>query len=378
MADLYQLWANLLQEEFPDRVMEDPMIQFGTDRKSYLGATLLPETTVDRNEFTETKVVYKTYPALDGTRYSEPKMQGQQLVGSFRVTLGEVDTASQLTGNDLDVLIRVADRDPAAAVRRLRTWMINMFPVSLAEKAEIQRWQAFVDAAVPIKGMDGNDEVINMPNPANHRRNIPSGTVADPTGWYGPTYDPILDFVAVKKAAADKGYMIRRIIGDTDITTAIAMNSIMRSRVSGSLRIDGGTLVSLGGGILSLGQINAYMSSNYGLPAIEEYDTTYNSLGATGQAFFKKRGSLCFFCTTGRDAEFVSGQDSIDYEIIPDTLGYYAIGTAVGQTAPGKVFANSVKAMKPVGIYGQGFQTSFPVVTEPEAVFVLNILPPTE
>lgn len=378
MADLYQLWANLLEEEFPDRVMEDPMIQFGTDRKSYLGATLLPEQTVDRNEFTETKVVYKTFPALDGTRYSEPKMQGQQLVGSFRVTLGEIDTASQLTGNDLDVLIRVADRDAAAAVRRLRTWMINMFPVSLAEKAEIQRWQAFIDAAVPIKGMDGNDETINMPNPAGHRRTIPGGTTAAPAGWFSPTYDPIDDFVAVKKAAADKGYTIRRIIGDTDITTAIAMNNIMRQRVSGTLRIDSGTLVSLGGGILSLAQVNGYMSSNYGLPAIEEYDVTYNSLGSTGQAFFKKRGALCFFCTTGRDAEFISGEDAVDYEIIPDTLGYYAIGTAVGQLTPGKVFTNSVKTMKPIGIYGQGFQTSFPVVTEPEAIFVLQIEQPTE
>jgi hypothetical protein len=294
------------------------------------------------------------------------------------VTLGEVDTASQLTGNDLDVLMRVAERNPAEAVRRLRTWMINMFPVSLAEKAEIQRWQAFINAAVPIKGMDGNDETIILPNPAGHRRTIPGGTIASPAGWYGPTYDPIDDFVAVKKAAADKGYKINRIVGDTDITTAIAMNNIMRQRVSGTLRIDSGTLVSLGGGVLSLAQVNNYLSSNYGLPPIEEYDTTYNVLTGTGQAFFKERGALCFFCTTGRDAEFISGQDAADYQIIPDTLGYYAIGTAVGQTAPGKVFANQVKTMKPVGIYGQGFQTSFPVLAEPEAVFVLKIQKPTE
>ncbi|MFH7241775.1 MAG: major capsid protein [Spirulina sp.] len=378
MADLYQLWANLLEEEFPDRVMASPAIQFGTDRKRYLGAELLPEQLVDRNEYTETKVVFKTFPALDGTRYSEPKMQGQQLVGSFRVTLGEVDTASQLTGNDLDVLMRVAERDPAQAVRRLRSWIINMFPVSLAEKAEIQRWQAFVDAAVPIKGQDGNDEVIQLPNPHGHRRTILGGTLNSPAGWYGSDYDPIDDFMAVRSLAASKGYTIRRIVGDSDITMAIATNDIMRSRVSGTLRIDGGTLVSLGGGILSLAQVNAYLGSNYGLPAIEEYDTTYNSLAAPGQAFFKPRGALCFFCTTGRDAEFISGDDTVDYEIIPDTLGYYAIGTAVGQTSPGKVFGSEVKTMKPVGIYGQGFQTSFPVVTEPEAVFVLHIGKPED
>jgi len=377
MADLYELWANLLEEEFPDRVLSDPAVQFGTDRKQYLGAGLLPEQLVDRNEYTETKVVYKTFPALDGTRYSEPKMQGQQLVGSFRVTLGEVDTASQLTGNDLDVLMRVAERDPAQAVRRLRTWMINMFPVSLAEKAEIQRWQAFVDAQVPIKGMDGNDEVITMPDPVGHRSTVLGGTENEPAGWYASDYDPIQDFMAIRQLASQKGYTIRRIIGDTDITMAIAMNQIMRNRVSGALQISNGEMVSLGGGILSLTQINSYLSSNYGLPPIEEYDTTYNSLAAPGQSFFKERGALCFFATTGRDAEFISGDDSVDYEIIPDTLGYYAIGTAVGQTAPGKVFANQVKTMKPVGIYGQGFQTSFPVVTEPEAIFVLKIAKPT-
>jgi hypothetical protein len=376
MADIYSLWDELVREGIPNRIVRDPMIQFGSERKRYLGATLLPEVEVDRNEFTETKIVYKTFPALDGTRYSEPKMQGQQLVGSFSVKLGEIDTANQLTGKGLDDLIRIAERNPARAVARLKTWVLSMFSVALAEKAEIQRWQAFVDAAVPIKGMDGNEETVHLPDPENHRRTIPGGTKAAPAGWYANDYDPLTDFMAIKQLAASKGYKINRIVGDTDITSALALNSVMRQRLSGALRIDGGTLFSLGGGILSKAQIDNYLSANYSLPAIEEYDETYNIETGSGQAFFKPRGALCFFCTTGRDEEFISGEDADDVNIIPNTLGYYAIGTAVGQTAPGKVFGATTKNLKPIGIYGQGFQTAFPVVTEPEAIFVLNIQKP--
>lgn len=375
--DLYSIWDQLVREGVPGQIVRDPMIQFGTERKPYLGATLLPERLVDRNEYTEAKIVYKTFPALDGTRYSEPKMTGQQLVGSFSVKLGEVDTANQLTGNDLDDLIRVAERNSGQAKSRLQSWILNMFPVALAEKAEIQRWQAFIDAAVPILGMDGKAETVSLPNPAGHRRTIPGGTQAAPAGWYGPTYDPIDDFSSVKQLAASKGYKISRCVGDTVITSALAKNAVMRNRVSGVLRIDNATLVALGGGTLSKASINAYLQGEFSLPPIEEYDGTYNVETGSGQAFFKKQGALVFFCTTGRDEQFVTGQDSDEVKIIPDVLGYYAIGTAVGQTAPGKIFKSTTKEMKPVGIYGQGFQTSFPVLTEPEAIIVLQIEQPT-
>jgi hypothetical protein len=374
MADIYEIWNQLVEEGVPDQIVRSPMLQFGTERRPYLGATLLPERQRTTNEFTETKITYKSFPALDGTRYSEPKMQGQQLVGSFSVKLGEIDTAAQLTGYDLDAIIEIASDNPIAARNRLIQWVTGGFGVSLAEKEEIQRWQAFVDAAVPIQGMDGNSEVIQLPNPEGHRTAVPSGTTAAPTGWYGDDYDPMEDIDAVVQLFADKGYVINRIIGDTQVMSCVARNPVMRERL-GAVTFPNNTPVNRIGAI-SRAAINTYLQSDWGLPPIEIYDLTYSTMGNARQ-FFKKRGALVFVCTTGRDEMLETGTDDAEVEVIPDTLGYYAIGRAVGQTSSGRVVETEVKTMKPPGIYGQGFQTSFPVVTEPEAIAVLQIDKPT-
>jgi hypothetical protein len=374
MADVYELWQELLDAEVPQQIVQSPMLQFGTARRQYLGATLLPERPRNQNEFTETKITYKSFPALDGTRYSEPKMQGQQLVGSFSVKLGEVDVAAQLTGYDLDAIIEVARDNPTAARNQLVQWVTNGFGVSLVEKEEIQRWQAIVDASVPIVGMDGNDETISLPNPADHRFSVPSGDTDTPAGWYASDYDPMDDFDTVMQLFADKGYQINRIIGDTQIMSCLTRNEVMRSRL-GTLVMEGGTLTGRAG-MLSRQAFNTYLQSDWGLPPIEVYDATYSTENG-GRNFFKKRGALVFVCTTGRDETFETGSDDESVEIIPDTLGYYAIGRAVGQTTSGRIIETETRTMKPPGIYGQGFQTSFPVVTEPEAIAVIQVDKPT-
>ena len=380
MADLYSIWDELVRENVPYQIVSSPMLQFGTERRGYIGATLLPEQLRSQNEYTETKVTYKTFPALDGTRYSEPRMQGQQLVGSFQVRLGEIDTASQLTGHDLDALIEIAQDNPQSARQRLIQWMTNAFGVSLAEKAEIQRWQAIVDAEVTIKGMDGNEETVSMADPAGHRFGVPSGTTASPTGWYNDSYDPMEDIYTAYETLRDKGYMINRIIGDTQLLSVLSKNDVMRQRLGSITVSNDGSTINTRQGLVSAQALNQYLQAEWGLPPLELYDTTYATPTGNGRAYFKKRGAMCFISTTGRDEMFDrpnNATDETDVEIITDTLGYYAIGRAVGQITPGRQIETETRTMKPVGIYGQSFQTSFPVITEPEAIAVIQIDPPT-
>jgi hypothetical protein len=306
-------------------------------------------------------------------------MQGQQLVGSFSVRLGEVDTASQLTGHDLDALIEIAEDNPAQARARLIQWMTNAFGVSLAEKAEIQRWQAIVDAAVDIT-IDGTTDTVNMANPSGHRFGVPSGTVAAPTGWYSDSYDPMDDIFRVYELLRDKGYIINRIIGDTQLLSVLSSNDVMRQRLGSITFSNDGSSINTRQGLVSATALNNYFQAEWGLPPIELYDTTYALNSGNGRGYFKKRGAMAFVSTTGRDEMFDRPNDATDQqdvEIITDTLGYYAIGRPVGQATSGKVIETEVRTMKPVGIYGQSFATCFPVITEPEAIAVIQVDPPT-
>jgi hypothetical protein len=58
--------------------------------------------------------------------------------------------------------------------------------------------------------------------------------------------------------------------------------------------------------------------------------------------------------------------------IVPDVLGYQAIGRAAGQSAPGiPTFIEFVNG-KPPGIRGQIWATTLPVIQDPEAIFVIT------
>ena len=58
--------------------------------------------------------------------------------------------------------------------------------------------------------------------------------------------------------------------------------------------------------------------------------------------------------------------------LITDTLGYTAIGKPAGYSEPGRVSYTEFKGDKPPRIEGQAWQSSFPILAEPEAVAVLK------
>ena len=372
--DIWSLMRELIESDEPMAIARNPMVQFGTGQRQYLGATLLPERLVPSNEFTEDRIVYFSVVANDGTRYSEPQLKKGELLGSFSVRLGEIDIARQLTGKDFDNIKMVAASDPVAAKRALINWINTACNLAMIEKAEAQRWQGICNASITISQLDEVPYEIPISNPTGHRITIPGGTTANPAGWYETdgTYDPFEDIFNQVALLSDKGYQVNRIIGDTQILSAMARNPAVKQKM-GTLAINNGAFTSRVG-LVDAASINAYLTGNMGLPPMELYDLRYRDQINTH--FFKPRGSLVLCAATGRNEEFATGTDGNEFQIVEDTLGYYAIGTAVGEDRPGRVIRARSSNMKPVGLDAQGFATAFPVIQEPESVAVINVQQP--
>lgn len=368
MADIFTLHREIVEDGDLETIARDPSIQFGTPNRRYIGAELMPDRPVTENQFTESDIRYFTSPANDATRYSEPQMKQVALAASQDVKLGEIDIAAQLTGRDFDNIRKVAITNPGAAKAQLIAWLTIGLRLSLVEKSEIQRWNAILDAVVQIVGTDGKVSQVALSNPIGHRITVPSGTTAAPTGWYG-NEDPMDAIFAMKTFLSNKGYELLRVIGDSEVTNALVTNAVIQSRL-GVLTVSGGALTSRVG-LPSKQILDAYMQS-FGIPAIEEYNLTYRTQLGTG--FFKRRGALAFICATGRSETIDNGDSTL--QVIENVSGYNAVGMAVGEDTPGAVIRTEARNLKPIGIYGQAFQTSMPITTEPEAIGIINAARP--
>lgn len=368
MADIVTLHRELQEEGHYEALARNPRIGFGTGTRQYLGAQFLPERPTDSNEFSELDLQFESAPANDATRYSEPQMKRASRGALAEGKYGEIDIASELTGRDFDNIRKVAINNPDQAKAQLIAWHNRALNLSVVEKEEIQRWQVIIDAQVQILGTDGKISTLSFNNPLGHRITIPSGTTAAPAGWYGAVEDPMDAIFAIKTEINNKGYEVSRLIGDSTITNVLATNPVMQSRL-GTLTISGNTLTSRQG-LVSRDAISAYFNT-FGLPPLEEYNLTFRDQLRSG--FFKKRGTLAFIATTGRSEDVFLGDETITIE---NTLGYYGIGLAVGENNPGRVIRSESRNLKPVGIYGQGFQTSVPVLLASEAIGVITIPEP--
>lgn len=368
MADIFTLYREIVDNGDLETIARDPRIQFGTPNRRYIGAEIMPDRPVTENQYTESDIRYFTSPANDATRYSEPQMKQVAVAGTQDVKLGEIDIAAQLTGRDFDNIRKVAISNPTAAKAQLIAWLTIGLRLAIAEKVEIQRWNAILDAVVQVVGTDGKVAPIPLANPVGHRLTIPSGTTAAPTGWYG-NEDPMDGIFAMKTFLANKGYELLRVIGDSEITNALVTNPVIQSRL-GVLTVSGGALTSRVG-LPSKQILDAYMQS-FGVPPIEEYNLTYRTQLGTG--FFKRRGDLAFICATGRSETIDNGDATLT--VLENVAGYNAVGLAVGEDTPGAVIRTEARNLKPIGIYGQAFQTSFPVTTEPEGIGILKVARP--
>lgn len=357
--DLGTLLNNLRQDGSITTVMKNPLAQFGSGNRRYLGAELLPERPVLQNEYKEENIRYRTVIANDGGRYSPVQRKKGDLIGSMEVALGDSDIGREFSGRDYDMLMRILNMNASMdAALQMLNWLDTVINRALVELNEKQRWQALVNASVVRSGHNGYSETVSYPNPSGHRVNA-GGT------WSNNSYDPYSDILAIVALLEGKGYKVSRIITRRSVLSILQLNAKMRER-GGITTINVSNQLAAAPGRLDLSTINAILGKD-GLPPIELYDLQYRT--QTGTSYFLPAGTMVFVCTTGRDENLDLG-DSVKQ--VTDTLGYHAIGLPTGYSEPGRVAELFPKRDRPPRIDSQGWQASIPVITEAEAVAVIS------
>lgn len=361
MADLATLIARMQSDGTFAQVTSNPLAQFGTASRRYIGAELLPEKLVDENAYRESNIRYRTVIANSGTRFSPAqKKGGANLVGDMLVELGNSDIARELDGREYDALLKLVQRSlDMEAMEKLINWTDINVNRALIELCEQQRWQALVDGEVERSGQNGYSETITYPNPAGHR-------AAEGGDWSSDAYDPFDDILAMHRLLASKGFQTSRIITSTDVVATLAANAKVAAR-TGSLQVNGSGQVVSVGGFATINSINGIMQSN-GLPVIETYDLQYRDEDGSLTRFLAN-DAMIFVSQTGQD-------ETIAFEnvqkIVPNILGYTAIGRPVGMSSAGRAFDAKLHTDKPPRLTAEGWQESLPVITEPESFAVVT------
>jgi hypothetical protein len=330
--------------------------QFGVPGRRYQFAELMPERLVKKNLYRETGIRFRTIVANDGTRYSPVQKKDGKLVSSVLVELGESDIGDDITAEDYDTLLdmigEASGLDPASDF--VRNWADAVLNLALVEHNERQRVGAIVAGQIVRKGDGGYLETINYPNFSGQRANAS-------VQWSDPNNDPFdADILPRVQLLRDKGFVINRIKTSSTVQTILQRNPKVRNAVLGR---------SDGAGMISIALLNEYMRSN-NLPPLETYDLTYQLQNDVTSWFYPRNG-MTFFCTTGRDQTVDTGTEQI---ALADTFGYVGVGRAAGQSAPGRKILVQHKEDKPPRIDGQGWQTSAPVVQEPDATSTIGAI----
>ena len=361
MPDLKTLLRNASEDGTFATIARNRAAQFGVASRRYLGATLLPEREVPKNIFRELGIKYRTIIANDGTRFSPVQKKSGELIGSMLVELGNSDIGREITSEEYDALLEFLNTNQdMEAVAQVIDWVDVVLNRALLEKNEKQRWEAIVSASVVRQGDNGYVETVSYPNPAGHRANA-GGT------WSSDAYDPFDDILAKADLLEGKGFTVNRIIASRNVISIMSGNDKVKAR-TGVATISAGGQIQATAGRASIDAINLALEKD-GLPPIEKYDLQYRTQTGTGR--FLPSNVFVMIGTTGRDEAIDLGDNE---ELLTDTLGYVAIGRAAGQATPGRVVRMEAFDNKPPRIEGEAWQTSLPVVTEPEAVGVIGAI----
>jgi hypothetical protein len=364
MADILALMSAMATNGDAARIARNPLAQFGTRNRRYLGAEILPERLVPENAYREENVKYRSVLANAGTRYSPTQKKGGALVGSVDVILAESDIASELTSRDYDALLSMLAAGGAKpsmeAIARTVRFLDTTINIPMVELLEVWRWQAIVSALVQARGDNDYAEDFAYPNPAGFR-------VVAGAAWSNDATDIYEEVLSQAQVLVDAGFQVGRIITSRRVVSIAGGNALMQKR-AGRITVDsGGQITATQGGRATLRQINAAMAED-GLPPWETYDLMART--STGTVRFLPDNVFVMIAATGRDEELDLGDGVI--ERLDNTLGYTGVGRAAGQTAPGRVIQQKFKDDKPPRIEAEGWQTAMPVILEPEGIAVIG------
>lgn len=359
--NIEQLISQLYTDGSIKRLTGNVLAQFGTKQSELLGATLLPDQTVEENAFTEDGIAMRTIVALDGARYSPVQKRGKALATSMKVQLGDSDVGSDLTASVYDQVIRslANGKDMEAAAKVIR-WADKQLMQALIQLSERHRWQALLNAQIERRGDNNYVELVSYPNPAGHR-------VTSPLPLADASQDPLELIFDMADFLFKKGYNLRMVAGNRTTLTRIAQHPKVAIRTSAIQVADGGTLAQVAAGRMTREKLNALVSEDK-IPAFTEYNGQY--FDDLGQYPYIPDNKLVFIGETDREASIEIAENR-SY-ILNGTLGYYAIGRATGQPDAGRVLKLFPKEDRPARIDGEAYQTTLPVILDPEAVGVIT------
>jgi hypothetical protein len=353
--DLFNLITQLREDGTIARLARRPLAQFGTPQRRLIGAEILPEREVMENAFRDDNIRYRSVIANSGTRYSPVQLKQGVLVGSALIELGESDLGSELSSRDYDALIRYMENNRSLdATAQLLNFLDITVNRGLIDYNEKQRWQALVARVVQRRGDNGYVEDVTLPQPAGH-------ILYAADAWSDVAVDPFDEINAACQVLRDKGFEPRRIVTRSQVSAIMTANPNVKTRTGRVTINSGGDLIGLGGRS-TLADINAQLQADNN-PPIEVYDTRYQT--QTGSGPFLEDGAMVIIASTDRQEEIVI--DNNEIEVMEGTLGYTAIGRAAGQAEPGRVLIAEHMERKPPRVEAEGWQTSFPVIQEPEA-----------
>ncbi len=366
--ELTQLIAQVTAAGLVDRLANNPAAQFGIAPERFLGATILPEQTVDGNMVKEEGMRYRAVIANDAARYSPVQLkEGAARFGSMTAEMAESDIGKEFTGQQYDQVRKLLGRGGTMEAQgRFLGWLDAEVNQALLRLNERQRWNALIDAAVIRVGDNGYTETVTYTNPTGHRRQIAADWEAVSAG--ASTNDPFTDIFGIYQDAQNKNLQISRIVMSTKTQFKMLRNTKVQDRARYGAQGFIPPNASILRGPMAVPQLAALFQSQ-GLPSPEIFDQTYED--STGTKKYLHEDKILFVCSTGRTQEIVPTTGSTFY--VEDTLGYHAIGTPQGEDDPGRVITNRVfNDDKPYRIESKGWQTALPVILSPEHVFVLT------
>jgi hypothetical protein len=188
--------------------------------------------------------------------------------------------------------------------------------------------------------------------------------------WSNDDYDPYDDIGAMVNLLWTRGYNVTRIITRRPVLSILAKNRQMKLR-AGFLSVDSAHELTAAPGYVQQQVLNNIFAKD-GMPPFESYDLQYRVQGtnaATSSQWFIPGNTIVMVCQTGRDETLDIGDTLMP---VQDTLGYVAVGRPVGEADPGKVLRLFPKEDKPPRIHGEGWMSTIPIITEPEAIAVIS------
>ena len=372
--DLLELIKQIIAAGLLDRLATNPAAQFGTEAEQFLGATLLPEQGVEGNVVEDESIRYRSIIANDAARYSPVQLkEGAAMFGSMLAKLAESDVGKEFTAQQYDQLRKLLLRGGTMeAQARFLGWLDQEVNLALLRINEKHRWNAIENASVTRLGDNGYTETVSYPDPSGHRRQIAADWEAVTSGV--SDNDPFDDLFGILEDARDENVVFIRTIMSSKVQFKLLRNTLVKDRSQygsvGFIPPNDGILR----GPMAVPALTSLFQSQ-GFPAPEVFDGVYHDFNETTGAPETHRylgeEKIVFVGATGQGQEIVPEEG--DPFFVGNTVGYTAIGTPAGQDAPGRVLSVEVIGnKKPPRIEVEGWQSSLPLITSGEKLFVLD------